>query len=110
MNNLETLLLQSNEVLRSAYQIAERKGVATNWQSFSNKVLFVLAKQHEVTNELRKRAAEENIEAGQPDNQQPQPESVAPLCDNSLCPNWTYSGCKRKRCQWDKRNTIRRVR
>jgi hypothetical protein len=63
MNNLEIMLLQSNEVLRSAYQIAERKGVGTNWQSFSNKVLFVLTKQHEVTNELRKRAAEENIEA-----------------------------------------------
>jgi len=42
--------------------------------------------------------------------QQPQPESVAPICDNSLCQNWTFQGCKRSVCQWDERNTFRRVR
>jgi hypothetical protein len=42
--------------------------------------------------------------------QQPQPASVAPICDNSLCHNWTFEGCRRKVCEWDKRNTNRRVR
>jgi|WetSurMetagenome_2_1015567.scaffolds.fasta_scaffold822746_1 hypothetical protein len=42
--------------------------------------------------------------------QQPQPKSVAPICDNSLCHNWTFEGCRRKVCEWNKRNTFRRVR
>ncbi|MDD5272854.1 MAG: hypothetical protein PHU14_09070 [Methylovulum sp.] len=63
MNNLETLLLESNEVLRSAYQIAARSGRDTNWDAFINTVSCCLDHQHQLTNELRKRAAEENLEA-----------------------------------------------
>ena len=27
-------------------------------------------------------------------------ETVTDVCDNSLCKNWSFSGCKRKVCEW----------
>jgi hypothetical protein len=58
MKEIERLLLESNESLRSAYQIARRNGKDTNWQLFGNKLLVVLTMQHDLTNEIRKCAAE----------------------------------------------------
>jgi hypothetical protein len=63
MKTVEKLLLESNDSLRSAYQIAKRDGRDTNWKSFRNQLSDVLDRQHAITNEIRKRAAEENVEA-----------------------------------------------
>lgn len=37
-----------NELLRSAYQIAQRKGVSTNWEAFENNIREELLRQSKV--------------------------------------------------------------
>lgn len=39
-------LREANDLLRSTYAIAERKGESTNWDSFTKRVLGALQKQH----------------------------------------------------------------
>lgn len=39
-------LREANDLLRSTYSIAERKGESTNWDGFSKNVLRALEKQH----------------------------------------------------------------
>lgn len=40
-------LKESNELLRSAYSIAERDGIQTNWEAFRNQVMTELKLQKE---------------------------------------------------------------
>jgi hypothetical protein len=46
--NLLNLLGQANSLLRSAYAIASRNGVDTNWEAFKNQVEMALDSEHEV--------------------------------------------------------------
>lgn len=46
MSKLEKLLNESNELLCSAYSIAERDGVQTNWDAFRNRLKNALDAQH----------------------------------------------------------------
>lgn len=42
----QELILKANEMLRSAYSIADREGNDTNWKAFKNKLKWVLDEQH----------------------------------------------------------------
>lgn len=53
MTETERLLLQSNELLRSAHAIAVREGRATDWMHFREQLEAALKEQHAVTNALR---------------------------------------------------------
>jgi len=53
MKKIEKLLLESNDALRSAYQVAKRDGKETNWPAFKNMLSGVLDRQHSLTNKLR---------------------------------------------------------
>lgn len=46
-------LVQHNDRLRSAQQIASREGADTNWKSFRGAVTYTLAEYHELVNECR---------------------------------------------------------
>lgn len=48
-------LVQHNERLRSAVQIAARDGAATNWKSFRGQCHYTLAEYHDLVNEARAR-------------------------------------------------------
>ena len=37
---------ESNQLLRSAYQVAKRKGKGTNWEAFATQLLNGLERQH----------------------------------------------------------------
>jgi hypothetical protein len=50
---LEGALIQHNDCLRSAAQIAGRDGKDTNWLSFRGRVHYTLAEYHDLTNECR---------------------------------------------------------
>ena len=67
---LELLLVESNEVLRSASQVADRYGRETNWQTLQTKLSEVLGKQHKLTNKIRNRAADEAESAPKAPNKQ----------------------------------------
>lgn len=45
--DLRAFMFESNESLRSAYSIAQREGVDTNWEAFRNKIKDLLDRQHE---------------------------------------------------------------
>ena len=40
------LLIEANELLRSAYSIAKRKGLTTNWEAFESQLKSILNEQH----------------------------------------------------------------
>lgn len=40
------MLFEANQVLRSAYSIAKRKGATTNWKAFENSLESILKEQH----------------------------------------------------------------
>jgi len=44
---LEKMLLEANELLRSAYAIAQRNGEQTNWEAFCGQLKKALDTQHE---------------------------------------------------------------
>ena len=44
---LEKMLLEANELLRSAYAIAQRNGEKTNWEAFRGQLKNALDAQHE---------------------------------------------------------------
>jgi hypothetical protein len=44
---LEKMLLEANELLRSAYAIAQRNGEETNWEAFRGQLKKALDAQHE---------------------------------------------------------------
>ena len=44
---LEKMLLEANELLRSAYAIAQRNGEQTNWEAFRGQLQKALQAQHE---------------------------------------------------------------
>ncbi len=44
--DLMAMLKDSNEVLRSAFSIASRRGEETNWEAFTKRVEKILDKQH----------------------------------------------------------------
>ena len=50
---LADMLLESNEVLRSCHEVAQRDGGATNWPALRNRINAVLVRQHKATNALR---------------------------------------------------------
>ena len=55
---LRVALVEHNDLLRSAFQIADREGVkqmvaSTNWDAFYNRVTVVLKRYHETTNKAR---------------------------------------------------------
>ena len=78
MEIVEELLLESNESLRSAYQVASRYGRETNWQALQNKLSNILDRQHELTNKIRKSAAGQKESAPKAPNS-PMDE-IAQLC------------------------------
>lgn len=47
MNECKKLLLEANELLRSAYAIAQRNGEKTNWEAFRGQLKNALDAQHE---------------------------------------------------------------
>ena len=53
MTEVERMLLESNDLLRSARAIADRRGDATNWKSWANNLDAALKDQHAVTNDIR---------------------------------------------------------
>jgi hypothetical protein len=58
VKELEEALIDHNDLLRSAFQIADREGVkmlvaTTNWDAFYNKVAITLKRHHQITNEVR---------------------------------------------------------
>ena len=57
----ETMLLEANELLRSAYAIAQRNGEQTNWEAFRNQLKQALEAQHK--SGLTQRAADERESA-----------------------------------------------
>ena len=44
---LEKMLLEANDLLRSAYAIAQRNGEQTNWEAFRGQLKKALEAQHE---------------------------------------------------------------
>lgn len=40
------MLFEANQVLRSVYSIAKRKGATTNWKAFENSLESILKEQH----------------------------------------------------------------
>lgn len=55
---LRAALIDHNDLLRSAFQIAKREGVdgltaSTNWDAYYNRVAVVLKKHHEISNQAR---------------------------------------------------------
>lgn len=48
INRLIIEVKESNQLLRSAYSIAERDGIGTNWEAFRNQVSIVLERQHKM--------------------------------------------------------------
>ena len=44
--DLLAFMFESNENLRSALSIAERKGIDTNWEAFEKKLRELLLRQH----------------------------------------------------------------
>ena len=44
----QEMLREANDVLRSAYMIASRQGVQTNWDAFTRRVKKVLEQQHKL--------------------------------------------------------------
>lgn len=53
MNRYEAELIEANSLLRSAYSIAERKGEATNWETFGKRVHTALERQLPMVNALK---------------------------------------------------------
>lgn len=51
--SLAEALVQHNDCLRSAQQIAYREGADTNWLSFRGQCAYTLAEYHELVNECR---------------------------------------------------------
>jgi hypothetical protein len=49
---LENNLKEANELLRSCYSIAERKGEDTNWVGIQNQLIKILDKQLLIINQL----------------------------------------------------------
>ena len=45
MKSDREMIERSNDMLRSAYQIAEREGVSTNWKAFKARLMEVLVEQ-----------------------------------------------------------------
>lgn len=55
---LQTALVDHNDLLRSASQIAKREGIngeiaTTNWDAYYNRVAVVLKRHHAISNEAR---------------------------------------------------------
>lgn len=46
--DLMAMIKEANEMLRSAYAVAEREGGCTNWEAFRNRLNAVLEQQHRV--------------------------------------------------------------
>lgn len=46
--DLMAMIKEANEMLRSAYAVAEREGGCTNWEAFRNRLKAVLEQQHRV--------------------------------------------------------------
>lgn len=67
---------EENELLRSAYQIAERKGVDTNWDAFLTNLQRELIKQAGIPVELL--------------NQEPTTATAAQLILRATCTARTY--------------------
>ena len=78
---LELLLVESNEVLRSASQVADRYGRETNWQTLQTKLSEVLGNQHKLMNEIRNRAADKAESAPKAPNTASR--EICPSCDGS---------------------------
>lgn len=53
MTEVERMLLESNDLLRSAKAIADRNGAGTNWKVWANNLGAALKDQHAVTNDIR---------------------------------------------------------
>ena len=47
---LRELLVDANGLLRSAHEVAKRKGAETHWRSFKYRVKNILAEQHRFMN------------------------------------------------------------
>ena len=56
LQECKKLLMNANELLRSAYAIAQRNGEQTNWEAFRGQLKKALDAQHE--SGLTKRAAD----------------------------------------------------
>jgi hypothetical protein len=59
VGELRTALVDHNDALRSAAQVAGRDGKGTNWLIFRGRVHWVLAEHREITNEARAASAGE---------------------------------------------------
>lgn len=46
MKTEHELLMDANQIIRSAHSIAERKGADTNWEYFEKRVKEILKEQH----------------------------------------------------------------
>jgi hypothetical protein len=53
MERLREALVQHNERLRSAQQIASRNGEETNWKAFRGECAYTLSEYHDLVNESR---------------------------------------------------------
>jgi len=52
-DEIEKMLIESNDALRSAMQIAMRDGAKTNWSAWRQTLADLLQRQHAMTNALR---------------------------------------------------------
>lgn len=64
VEQMRNALIEHNDLLRSAFQIADREGVkqmvaTTNWDAFYNRVTVVLKRHHATTNDARALLAKE---------------------------------------------------
>jgi len=55
MTEIERMLLESNDLLRSAKSIADRRGADTNWKLWASSLSAALRDQRDVTNDIRHR-------------------------------------------------------
>ncbi|WP_095090561.1 hypothetical protein [Mesorhizobium sophorae] len=81
---LREALVDHNNILRSAFQIAGREGKETNWTAFAQNVSSTLAKHHATTNQARaalagKSAPLEDFLARLSDGQKTLPEIIEAL-------------------------------
>jgi hypothetical protein len=53
IERLQEALVQHNDRLRSAHQIASRDGAQTNWKVFRGQCSYTLAEYHEIANKAR---------------------------------------------------------
>ncbi len=44
----QTILEEPNQLLRSAYQIAKRRGEGTNWEAFEQQLKLELEREHQI--------------------------------------------------------------